>query len=69
MLGLVNLFPIPMLDGGHLAFYLIEAITRRPMAEKFQEWAFKLGFAFLITLMVYVTFNDIVSFVERHILS
>lgn len=69
MLGLINLFPIPMLDGGHLAFYAIEAITRRPMAEKYQEYAFKAGFAFLITLMLYVTYNDIVSFVQRHILS
>ena len=69
MLGLVNLFPIPMLDGGHLAFYTIEAIIRKPMAEKYQEFAFRVGFVFLVGLMLYVTYNDIVSFVERYVLS
>lgn len=69
MLGLVNLFPIPMLDGGHLLFYTIEAAARRPLHEKAQEWLFRCGFAFLITLMLYATYNDIVSFVQRHISS
>ena len=64
MLGLVNLFPIPMLDGGHLAFYAIEAVTQRPLAEKYQEYAFKLGFVFLVGLMLYVTYNDVISFVK-----
>jgi regulator of sigma E protease len=58
-LGLVNLFPIPMLDGGHLMYYSIEAATGRPVAQKIQEIGFKLGFALLITLMIFVTFNDI----------
>lgn len=66
MLGLMNLFPIPVLDGGHLLFYTIEAVMRRPAHEKIQEWSFKAGFAFLIGLMLYVTYNDILSFVQRH---
>ena len=66
MLGLVNLFPIPVLDGGHVLFYLIEAVLRRPAHEKVQEYSFKAGFAFLIGLMLYVTYNDILSFVQRH---
>lgn len=68
VLGLVNLFPIPMLDGGHIMFYTIEAIMRRPVKERVQEWAFRSGFAFLAFLMLYVTYNDILSFVDRHIL-
>ena len=69
MLGLMNLLPVPMLDGGHLAFYGIEAIIRRPVHEAVQEWAFRAGFAFLIGLMLYVTYNDIISLVQRFILS
>jgi len=60
-LGLVNLFPIPMLDGGHLMYYLIEKITGRPVSMKVQLFGFRLGFAFVIMLMVMVTFNDIRS--------
>jgi regulator of sigma E protease len=69
MLGLMNLLPVPMLDGGHLAFYGIEAIMRRPVHEAVQEWSFRAGFAFLISLMLYVTYNDIISLVQRFILS
>jgi regulator of sigma E protease len=69
MLGLVNLFPIPMLDGGHLMFYLVEAIARRPIGEKYQEFAFRVGFAFLIGLTLYVTFNDLTSLFERYVQS
>lgn len=58
-LGLINLFPIPMLDGGHLAFYLLEAVRGRPMAVKIQEYSLRFGFALLVTLMVFVTVNDI----------
>ncbi len=58
-LGLINLFPIPPLDGGHLMYYAIEGARGKPMAEKFQEWGFRAGFALLITLMIFVTFNDI----------
>lgn len=58
-LGLVNLFPIPLLDGGHLLFYAIEAGTGRPLAEKFQEYGFRVGFAFIICLMAFTILNDL----------
>lgn len=58
-LGLVNLFPIPLLDGGHLMYYAIEAGTGRPLAEKFQEYGFRLGFALIACLMAFTIFNDI----------
>lgn len=58
-LGLVNLFPIPLLDGGHLMFYCVEAVRGRPMAEKMQEYGFKLGAALLIALMAFTIFNDV----------
>lgn len=58
-LGLVNLFPIPMLDGGHLLYYAIEAGTGRPVAEKIQEFGFKVGFALLACLMVFTILNDL----------
>jgi regulator of sigma E protease len=59
-LGLINLFPIPMLDGGHLLFYMIEAIRGKPLSEKAQEIGFRIGFAFVITLMLYSTWNDLI---------
>jgi regulator of sigma E protease len=58
-LGFINLLPIPMLDGGHLFFYAIESIIRRPVTAKAQEWAFKCGFAALVSLMLFATFNDL----------
>ncbi|MDX1974341.1 MAG: RIP metalloprotease RseP [Rickettsiales bacterium] len=58
-LGLVNLFPIPLLDGGHLAYYGVEAIRGRPMAQKMQEYGFRLGFIILSSLMLLTLFNDI----------
>jgi len=58
-LGLVNLFPIPLLDGGHLMFYGVEALRGRPMAERIQEYGFKLGFVLLASLMAFTVFNDI----------
>jgi regulator of sigma E protease len=61
-LGLVNLLPIPMLDGGHLVFYTIEGIARRPLPEKMQEYFFRFGFAVLISLMLFATFNDLKYF-------
>jgi regulator of sigma E protease len=61
-LGFINLLPVPMLDGGHLAFYTIEAIRRRPVDERAQEWAFRGGLAALLALLVFVTFNDLSSF-------
>lgn len=59
-LALLNLFPIPLLDGGHLAFYAAEAIRGRPLPARAQEYGFRVGFALLISLFVFVTFNDIV---------
>ena len=61
-LGFINLLPIPMLDGGHLFFYGIEAIQRRPVSARFQEVAFRSGLALLLGLMVFVTLNDLASF-------
>lgn len=58
-LGLVNLFPIPMLDGGHLALYGIEAIRKKPVPAKAQEIVFLSGMIFLLALMVVMTYNDI----------
>ncbi len=61
-LGFINLLPIPMLDGGHLFFYGIEAIQRRPVSPRVQEIAFRSGLALLLGLMVLVTINDLGSF-------
>ncbi len=58
-LGLINLFPIPMLDGGHLVFYFIEAITGRPVSAKKQEYAFRVGFLILMSLLIFTTLNDL----------
>jgi regulator of sigma E protease len=58
-LGFINLLPIPMLDGGHLLFYTIEAIRRRPVTPEIQEWAFRGGLAAILMLFVVVTFNDL----------
>jgi regulator of sigma E protease len=57
--GLINLFPIPLLDGGHLMFYAIEAVRRRPLSERSQEFGFRIGFAVVLTLMILATFNDL----------
>lgn len=59
-LGLINLFPIPMLDGGHLLFYAIEAVRGRPLGEKAQEYGFRIGIALVLSLMLFATWNDIV---------
>jgi regulator of sigma E protease len=61
-LGFINLLPIPMLDGGHLFFYGIEAIQRRPVSTRVQEFAFRSGLALLLGLMLLVTINDLGSF-------
>ena len=58
-LGLVNLFPIPMLDGGHLMFYAFEKVLGRPLSQKTQEGFFRIGMFLLITLMFFTTFNDL----------
>lgn len=59
-LGLINLFPIPMLDGGHLAFYLIESLLGRPLGAKAQEYGFRFGLILVLMLVVFVTWNDLV---------
>jgi regulator of sigma E protease len=59
-IGLLNLFPIPLLDGGHLLFYSIEAMRGRPLSERAQEVGLRIGFAIVIMLMIFATFNDIV---------
>lgn len=61
-LGFINLLPIPMLDGGHLMLYGLEAIRRRPASARTQEWLFRFGFAVLISFMMFATFNDLSSF-------
>ena len=61
-LGFINLLPIPMLDGGHLLFYAIEAVQRRPVRAEAQEWAFRGGLAALVALIVVVTINDLGAF-------
>ena len=58
-IGLLNLFPIPLLDGGHLLFYAIEAIRGRPLSERAQEVGFRIGLAIVVMLMIFATFNDI----------
>jgi len=58
-LGFINLLPIPMLDGGHLVLYSIEAVRRRPANERVVEWAFRGGLAFLLALLLVATFNDL----------
>lgn len=60
-LGLINLFPIPMLDGGHLAMYAIEAVKGSPVSERIQEHAFRAGLIFLVGLMAFANINDIVQ--------
>ena len=61
-LGFINLLPVPMLDGGHLALYTIEAVQRRPVSLRAQEWAFRGGLAFLLALLLFTTLNDLGSF-------
>ena len=58
-LGLVNLFPIPLLDGGHLMFYAFEKVLGRPLSQKTQEGFFRIGMLILLSLMVFTTFNDL----------
>jgi len=61
-LGFINLLPVPMLDGGHLVFYAAEAIRRRPVSERAQDWAFRGGLALLLALLLFATINDLASF-------
>ena len=58
-IGLLNLFPVPLLDGGHLLFYAIEAVRGKPLSERAQELGFRIGLAIVVMLMIFATYNDI----------
>ena len=58
-LGFINLLPVPMLDGGHLFFYAVEAVRRRPISAQALDWAFRSGLALILALLVFATFNDL----------
>lgn len=60
-LGFINLLPVPMLDGGHLFFYAVEAVRKRPLSEQALEWAFRGGLALILALVVFTTVNDLSS--------
>jgi regulator of sigma E protease len=60
-IGLINLFPIPLLDGGHLMYYAYEAARGRPLGARAQELGFRIGLAFVISMMVFATWNDLVK--------
>ncbi len=68
-LGMINLFPIPMLDGGHLLFYGIEAVRGRPLGERAQEWGFRIGLALVLSLMIFATWNDLTKIIFKEIAS
>jgi regulator of sigma E protease len=58
-LGFINLLPVPMLDGGHLFFYIVEAVRRRPVSAEALDWAFRGGLALILTLLLFATGNDL----------
>ncbi|MDO8398428.1 MAG: RIP metalloprotease RseP [Bradyrhizobium sp.] len=58
-IGLLNLFPVPLLDGGHLLFYAVEAVRGRPLSDRAQEFGFRIGLGLVLMLMVFATYNDI----------
>jgi regulator of sigma E protease len=58
-IGLLNLFPVPLLDGGHLLYYAVEAVRGRPLSERAQEMGFRVGLALVLMLMIFATYNDI----------
>ena len=60
-LGFINLLPVPMLDGGHLFFYAVEAVRRRPLSARALDWAFRGGLAVILALMIFTTINDLGS--------
>jgi len=60
-IGLLNLFPVPLLDGGHLVFYAIEAVRGKPLSERAQEFGFRVGLALVVMLMLFATWNDILQ--------
>ena len=66
-IGLLNLFPIPLLDGGHLLFYAIEAVRGRPLSERAQEVGFRIGLAIVVMLMIFAAYNDISGILHRFV--
>ena len=64
-IGFLNLLPIPVLDGGHLLFYAIEAVRRKPLSQRMQEIGFQIGIALVLMLMVYVNLNDLLRVWRR----
>jgi regulator of sigma E protease len=68
-IGLLNLFPIPLLDGGHLLFYAIEKLRGRPLSDRAQEFGFRIGLAVVLMLMIFATYNDISRYVRRWFVS
>jgi regulator of sigma E protease len=64
-IGLLNLFPIPLLDGGHLMFYAIEAVRGKPLSERALEVGFRIGLAIVVMLMIFATYNDILHLAAR----
>ncbi len=64
-IGLLNLFPVPLLDGGHLLFYAIEKVRGRPLSERAQEMGFRVGLALVLMLMIFTTFNDTLQLLPR----
>ena len=64
-LGLINLFPIPLLDGGHVVIYLLEIVTRRELNTKIKEYLLKVGLGFILFLMVFATWNDVKHLITR----
>ena len=63
--GFLNLLPIPVLDGGHLLFYGVEAVRRKPLGERFQQIGFQIGLALILMLMIFVNFNDLLNVWRR----
>ena len=63
-IGFVNLLPVPLLDGGHLMYFLVEAARGRPMSERAQEIGFRFGLAIVSSLMIFATFNDLLRLVH-----
>jgi len=66
-LGVLNLLPVPVLDGGHLLFFLVEAVIRKPVALRYREMAQQVGICILALLMIYAFYNDIVRFFEKQV--